>query len=70
MTNDEVERTVHGTVPVVDEEGTEGSKEIDFTFSEVGQSELTVTYKMNDEEVKTLNVTWSRHSLSPATAWY
>ncbi|MDD3504854.1 MAG: hypothetical protein PHE63_12345, partial [Eubacteriales bacterium] len=52
-TNDEVERTVHGTVPTVDEEGTEGSKEIDFTFSEVGQSELTVTYKMNDEEVKT-----------------
>ncbi|MDD4370433.1 MAG: hypothetical protein PHD56_05095 [Anaerostipes sp.] len=53
VTNDEVERTVHGTVPTVDEEGTEGSKEIDFTFSEVGQSELTVTYKMNDEEVKT-----------------
>lgn len=52
-TNDEVERTVHGTVPTVDEEGAESSKEVDFTFSEVGQSELTVTYKMNDEEVKT-----------------
>lgn len=53
VTNDEVERTIHGTVPTVDEEGTESSKEIDFTFTEIGQSELTVTYKMNDEEVKT-----------------
>lgn len=51
--NDEVERTIHGTVPTVDEEGTEGSREVDFTFTEIGHSELTVTYKMNDEEVKT-----------------
>lgn len=51
--NDEVTRTVHGTVPTTDEEGNPDSKVVDFTFTEVGQSELTVTYKMNDEEVKT-----------------
>ena len=45
--------TVHGTVPIVDEKGNPDTKEVDFTFNETGQSELTVTYKMNDEEVKT-----------------
>lgn len=51
--NDEVIRTIHGTVPTADEEENADTKEVDFTFTEIGQSELTVTYKMNDEEVKT-----------------
>ena len=29
------------------------AKKVEFTFLEIGQSELTVTYKMNNEEVKT-----------------
>lgn len=63
--NDEVTRTIHGTVPIDDTssentnagnddtEQTETTKAVDFTFTEVGQSELTVTYKINDEEIKT-----------------
>lgn len=57
--NDEVIRTIHGTVPAektdADEENADSfdTKEVEFTFSEIGQSELTVTYKMNNEEVKT-----------------
>jgi hypothetical protein len=53
VVNDEVIRTIHGTVPTADEEGNPDTKEVDFTFNETGHSELTVTYKMNDEEVKT-----------------
>ena len=51
--NDTVERTIHGTVPTATEDEAESVKEIDFSFTEIGQSELTVTYKMNDEEIKT-----------------
>ena len=57
--NDEVIRTIHGTVPTekkdVDEDTADSSdaKKVEFTFLEIGQSELTVTYKMNNEEVKT-----------------
>ncbi len=60
--NNEVIRTIHGTVPW-DEESTDeesgetqsatSSKEVDFTFTDIGESELTVTYKMNNEEIKT-----------------
>jgi hypothetical protein len=48
VSNDTVTRTITGTVP-------DGSsvKNVDFTFSEAGESELTVIYKMNDEEVST-----------------
>ena len=46
-------RTVHGTVPIVDEEGNPDTKEVDFTYTEIRQSELSITYKMNNEEVKT-----------------
>lgn len=53
VVNDDVTRTIHGTVPVVDEEGNSDVKEVDFSFADIGVSELTVTYKMNDEEVKT-----------------
>ncbi|MEG0473638.1 MAG: hypothetical protein RR588_15000, partial [Solibacillus sp.] len=51
--NDEVIQTIHGTVPTIDEAGNADSKEVDFTFAQTEQSELMVTYKMNDEEVKT-----------------
>lgn len=57
--NDEVIRTIHGTIPAEktdaekDATDSDSVKEVDFTFSEIGQSELTVTYKMNNEEVKT-----------------
>ncbi|MEG3038728.1 MAG: hypothetical protein RR788_00370 [Erysipelotrichaceae bacterium] len=51
--NDEVVKTIHGTVPTIDEAGNADSKEVDFTFAQTEQSELMVTYKMNDEEVKT-----------------
>ena len=60
--NNEVIRTIHGTVPweedSTDEKSGEtqsvtSSKEVDFTFTDIGESELTVTYKMNNEEVKT-----------------
>ncbi len=60
--NNEVIRTIHGTVPWeeerTDEESGEtqsitSSKEVDFTFTDIGESELTVTYKMNNEEIKT-----------------
>ncbi len=57
--NDEVIRTLHGTVPW-EEESEDSSqanattvKDVDFTFTDIGKSELTVTYKMNNEEVKT-----------------
>lgn len=56
---DEVIRTIHGTIPAEktdaekDATDSDSVKEVDFTFSEIGQSELTVTYKMNNEEVKT-----------------
>lgn len=55
--NDEVVETVNGTV-TEDEETEEGetipvTKEVSFTHTKIGESELTVTYKMNDEELKT-----------------
>lgn len=53
VVNDEVIRTVHGTVPIVDEDSNPDTKNVDFTYTEIGQSELSVTYKMNNEEVKT-----------------
>jgi hypothetical protein len=51
--NDTVTRTIKGTVPDVDEAGETIVKNVDFTFEDTGESELTVIYKMNDEEVKT-----------------
>jgi hypothetical protein len=48
VSNDTVTRTITGTVPDGD-----SVKNVDFTFSEAGESELTVIYKMNDEEVST-----------------
>lgn len=51
--NDTVTRTIKGTVPDVDEAGETIVKNVDFTFEDMGESELTVIYKMNDEEVKT-----------------
>lgn len=53
VANDEVARMIHGTVPMVDEEGNSDVKEVDFSYTDIGVSDLTVTYKMNDEEVKT-----------------
>lgn len=55
--NDEVIETVSGTV-TEDSENEAGetvpiTKEVSFTYPKIGESELTVTYKMNDEEVKT-----------------
>lgn len=55
--NDEVIETVHGTV-IEEETSEEGepvevSKEVSFTHNKIGDSELSVVYKMNDEEVKT-----------------
>lgn len=63
--NDEITRTIHGTIPIDDtssEDADTGSddtgqsettKAVDFTFTDVGESELTVTYKINDKEIKT-----------------
>lgn len=57
--NDEVIRTIHGTIPAEktdsDEDNADSDvvKEVDFSFTDIGQSELTVTYKMNNEEIKT-----------------
>lgn len=55
--NDEIVETVSGTV--TEEETSEDgepvqiTKEVTFTHTKIGESELAVTYKMNDEEVKT-----------------
>lgn len=57
VANDEVVETVSGTV-TEEGENEEGetvpvTKEVSFTHTKIGESELTVTYKMNDEEIKT-----------------
>lgn len=57
VVNDEVVETVNGTV-TEEKETEEGetvpvTKEVSFTHTKIGESELTVTYKMNDEEIKT-----------------
>lgn len=63
--NDEITRTIHRTVSADDTSSedtnigsdntgqTDTTKTMDFTFTEIGESELTVTYKMNDEELNT-----------------
>lgn len=57
VSNDEIIETVSGTVMEEGENGTGETvpitKEVSFTYPKIGESELTVTYKMNDEEVKT-----------------
>ncbi|MDD2979135.1 MAG: hypothetical protein PHN80_04110 [Hespellia sp.] len=51
--NDEVVETVTGSVTEESEEGEPITKDVSFTHSKIGESELSVIYKMNDEEVKT-----------------
>lgn len=53
VVNDNEIRKIHGTIATVDEKGSTEVKDVDFTFSDTKNSELIVTYKMNNEEINT-----------------